>query len=488
MKTSIWAASLFSILIAQGAIAPAMAATQHAQPQISIEISEGRLLSLPAPAASVFLADPTIADVQVPQPNRVFLFGKKPGRTTLYALGENGRQLASFEVEVHQQLKTMDRAVAGAGTGADVKVDGTDVGVQLKGSASDAETASELTKDVSSYTQKSDIVDASRLKVTGSQQVMLKVWVGEVDRSITKDLGFNWGAGAYPGTGVLGLATGRTAITGTGSSGGILGGIGGKTGGTLTDSSSDYGSIVAGINAGGSGFNVVIDALASEGLVTTLAEPNLVALSGESASFLAGGQFPIPVPQAGTGGASTITITYETYGVSLNFVPTVLSPNRISLHVKPEVSQLSNTGEVEIDGYTVPGLTIRRAETTVELGSGQSFAIAGLLENTTSSTVEKYPGLGDLPILGTLFRSTNFQHNESELVIVVTPYLVSPVDDPNKLKLPTDGLVPPNEVERVLRGHIVAPSTTPVTMGGPPSSISVITGPHLAGDAGFDLE
>lgn len=488
MKTSIWAASLLSILIAQGAIAPAIAATQHAQPQISIEISEGRLLSLPAPAASVFLADPTIADVQVPQPNRVFLFGKKPGRTTLYALGENGRPLASFEVEVHQQLKTMDRAVTSAGGGADVKVEGTDVGVQMKGTAPDAEAASELTQDVSSYTQKSDVVDTSRLKVASSQQVMLKVWIGEVDRTVAKDLAFSWGASASPGSGVLGLTTGRTAITGTGSTLGIIGGVGGSQGFTVNSSTTDYGTIVAGVNAGGSGFNVAIDALASEGLVTTLASPNLIALSGESASFLAGGEFPIPIAQPSGGGVSTITVQYQTYGVSLNFVPTVLSPNRISLHVRPEVSQLSDTGAVDIGGISIPGLTVRRAETTVELGSGQSFAIAGLLENTTSSTLSKYPGLGDLPVIGTLFRSTNFQHDESELVIVVTPYLVKPVDDPNKLKLPTDGLVPPNELERVLRGHITAASPTPVTMGGPPSSISVLTGPHLAGDAGFDLE
>src|SRR5690606_8062510 len=180
--------------------------------------------------------------------------------------------------------------------------------------------------------------------------------------------------------------------------------------------------------------NAALDALAEEGLVNLLAEPNLTALSGETASFLAGGEFPIPIDSDDDG----LTIEFKEFGISLAFTPTVLSSNRISLRVRPEVSDLSENGAITINGLTIPALATRRAETTVELGSGQSFAIGGLLSTDIESAVSKYPGLGDLPILGSLFRSTRFQRNETELVILVTPYLVRPVDEP-VMALPTDG-------------------------------------------------
>ncbi|MFZ0695346.1 MAG: secretion system protein, partial [Alphaproteobacteria bacterium] len=195
----------------------------------------------------------------------------------------------------------------------------------------------------------------------------------------------------------------------------------------------------------------------SEGLVSILAEPNLTAVSGESANFLAGGEFPIPTPQPGqTGGAATITVTFKQFGVSLSFTPTVLKNNLINLKVVPEVSQLSTTGAVQIDGFQIPALTTRRAETTVELGSGQSFAIAGLFQNDTTNNLSKFPGLGDLPVLGPLFRSNQFQRNETELVIIVTPYIVRPVSG-MKMASPTDGLVAPNDYDRVLLGQAYKP-------------------------------
>jgi pilus assembly protein CpaC len=472
-KTKTLAYLLLGVIAQTVPVALTKAATQEL-PRVTLEVSEGRLITLPGAASAVFVADPTIADVQVPQPNRVFLFGKKVGRTTLYALGDNGKQLAAYVVDIHQALGAINGAVAENANGADVKVVGTDTGIALKGTAPDAETAAEITQGASAFTAKNDVVDPQRLKIQSSQQVMLKVWIGEVDRTVTKDLNFNWSATVLPGVGLLGLGTGSGAsqITST----------------NITIPSTDYGTAIGGVLHNGQGFTTIVNALQSEGLVTTLAEPTLTALSGESASFLAGGQFPIPIAQAGTGNTNTITIQFQTYGVSLNFVPTVLAPNRISLHVRPEVSQLTDTGEVVLDGTTIPGLTVRRAETTVELGSGQSFAIAGLLEDTSSSTIQKFPGLGDLPVLGALFRSSNFQHGETELVIIVTPYLVRPVDDPNRLKLPGDGIAYQNDVERILRGRIDRPADSPMTSGGPPSTISVLTGPHLAGDAGFDLE
>jgi pilus assembly protein CpaC len=187
----------------------------------------------------------------------------------------------------------------------------------------------------------------------------------------------------------------------------------------------------------------VVDALEDERLLTVLAEPNLTAMSGETASFLAGGEFPIPVPQDG----GTISIEYKKFGVSLAFKPTVLSDGRINLSVTPEVSELSAAGSITISNFVIPALSTRRAETTVELGSGQSFAIAGLLQSSQDQTTSKFPALGDLPVLGPLFRSDVYQRGETELVIIVTPYVVRPVSQ--KMALPTDGLVPPNDYERI---------------------------------------
>jgi pilus assembly protein CpaC len=185
------------------------------------------------------------------------------------------------------------------------------------------------------------------------------------------------------------------------------------------------------------------------GQVTTLASPNLTALSGESSTFLAGGEIPIPISQ----GLGAVSVEYKQYGVSLAFTPTVLSDGRISMRVRPEVSQLSSAGAVEIGGTSIPALTTRRAETTVELGSGESFMIAGLLQNTHNNSIDKAPGLGDVPILGTLFRSNAFQRNETELVIVITPYLVKPVNA-NQIVLPTDGYKAPNDFDRIFMGQL----------------------------------
>jgi pilus assembly protein CpaC len=186
-----------------------------------------------------------------------------------------------------------------------------------------------------------------------------------------------------------------------------------------------------------------LDAGETMGLVTTLSEPNLTALSGETAEFLAGGEFPIPLSQ----GLGTTTIEYKKFGVSLAYSPTVLANGRISIRVRPEVSELSSQGAVTVGGFSIPGLTVRRAETTVELGSGQSFMIAGLMSNNAQSTYDKLPGAGDVPILGALFRSTNFRKGQTELVIIVTPYLVRPVSD-NEIVLPTDGFQTPDMIEQ----------------------------------------
>jgi pilus assembly protein CpaC len=270
-------------------------------------------------------------------------------------------------------------------------------------------------------------------------QVHLRVRVAEVSRDVIKEFGFNWETLFDAGDFTFGFASGRDLVNGSGSvlrgpvsAGGDVPGIG-------------FGSY----NSSRASVNAAIDALAQEDLVTVLAEPNLTALSGETASFLAGGEFPIPIASDD----DDIEIEFKEFGISLAFTPTVLSGNRISLRVRPEVSELSENGAITVGGLTIPALATRRAETTVELGSGQSFAIGGLLSNGVQNSVSKFPGLGDLPVLGTLFRSQRFQSSETELVILVTPYLVQPVDAP-VLATPVDGYQAPSDIERILQGRL----------------------------------
>jgi len=265
----------------------------------------------------------------------------------------------------------------------------------------------------------------NQLSVATPNQVNLRVKIAEVDRTVLKAMGVNWSK-----------TTGRTRFeTSLPVTGGQI------LGGSTSDLALTFGRSANPINAR-------IDALAQENLLTILAEPNLTATSGQPASFLAGGEFPVPIAGATTNGTTTITVSFKQFGISLNFTPTIIDENHISLRVRPEVSQLSNNGAVSLpisstSSITIPALTVRRADTTVELGSGESFALAGLMQHNTEQDVAKVPALGDIPILGQLFRSDRYQHNESELVIIVTPVIVKPVE--TALAAPTDGWVPPHD-------------------------------------------
>jgi pilus assembly protein CpaC len=227
--------------------------------------------------------------------------------------------------------------------------------------------------------------------------------------------------------------------------------------------------------------SATIEAMATEGFITILAEPNLTAVSGQTADFLAGGSFPVPVIQSVSTGAPTVTVQYEQYGVQLAFTPTITDSRHLSLKVAPQVSQLDYSNAVVENGFTIPALTIRSAQTTVDLASGQSFALAGLLMHNTSQDINKVPWLGDIPILGALFRSTKFQNNETELVIIVTPYLVQPPE--TVAAAPTDGFEAPHDAQQVLFGDIwrrglPAPARGPLDAGGS----------GLIGPAGFRLD
>jgi pilus assembly protein CpaC len=470
---------------------PGIAGAQEQEP-LHVAVSSGYIIDFPRPVHSVFIADPSIADVQVPAKNKIIVYGKKPGQTSLFVVDNDDHVLASRQVIVGYDLSDLQRLLHHDMPNVAVELDSTPNGIVMTGSVPDADTAEKVRTTVKQYlADKQTLVD--RLQVTGSQQVNLRVRVAEVSRTTIKDLGINWDAVVSPGSFSFGLFQGRSAL---------LGGAGAlgtspppNIGDVLVPGTAPMGSLAPNLNSTFANLTTrranvtsLLDALAEEGLVTILAEPNLTTTSGQEASFLAGGEFPIPVAQSGTGGAggtAAITIEFKQFGVSLDFVPTVLSSDRISIKVRPEVSELTSNGAVTIPGpppITIPALNVRRAETTVELGSGQSFAIAGLIQNNSSTDINKYPGLGDVPVLGTLFRSSAFQRNESELVIIVTPYIVRPVSKGTALKLPTDGFTPASDLERIFLDRL-----TKEAKPGAAEAIGV-GGARLHGDAGFIIE
>lgn len=438
-----FAASAPSRALAQsgGAVAPAN--------DVTLSVGAGRLVRLAAPITDLVVANEQVADVYVRSPNQIYIFGKAAGNTTVYATDRGGRVVYSASVRVGQNLGSVDQMLDLAMPEADIVATPMNGMVLLTGTVAQPADAAEAERLVQAFVGEGVQV-VSRLRTATPQQVMLQVRIAEVNRSMVREIGTN--------------------LLSRDSSGGFLFGIGRGNPGefNIADSPPDplTGVIRETLNGvrfnlpqnsttlGAAGRLLGLDILSTlnlgeqTGLVTTLAEPTLTALSGETASFLAGGEFPIPISQS----LGAVTIEYKQYGVGLAFTPIVLENGRISMRVRPEVSELSTIGSIRLNGFEVPALTTRRAETTVELGSGQSFMIAGLLRNHNTNSIDRAPFLGNLPILGALFRSTRYRREESELVIIVTPYLVRPVSA-SQIALPTDGYRNPDEAQRLLIGR-----------------------------------
>ena len=443
----------------------AQSLTRPAQ-DIVLSIGRGELVTVPGNMADIFVANEAIADVQVKSQRQLYVFGRAGGETTVYASNSAGDIIWSANIRVGSNLDSVDQMLSLAMPDAQVSVAtmGSNT-MLLTGTVAAPEDAAEAERLVSAFVGESTNV-ISRLKVATPLQVNLQVRFAEVSRSLVRQLGVNLTSMDGTGGFQFGIGQGRPGFVGNLRTNSVTG-VGNNP--SVLIPNPNY-QIVNGVPVGepfievqGNSFNPIspgttlagvgrflgldlagaLDIGEREGLVTTLSQPNLTALSGETASFLAGGEFPIPISQ----GLGTATIEYKNYGVSLAYTPTVLSNGRISIRVRPEVSELSSQGSVVLNGFTVPALTTRRAETTVELGSGQSFMIAGLLSNNAQSTIDKAPGVADLPIIGSLFKSTEFRRGETELVIVVTPYLVEPVSD-RDIVLPTDGYQAPNAVEQ----------------------------------------
>lgn len=417
---------------------------------IVLEAGKGTLIRLARPANTVFIANPDIADVQVKSPQLVYITAKSPGTTVIYAVDASDDVLLNAPVRVGFALSQLRQSLRQLVPGSAISLDQVDANLVLSGTVADADQANKakvLASAIAGAVKGGQVVN--RLSVATPNQVNLQVRIAEVDRSILKQIGIDWSR------------VGRTVSFTTANNAGLKMPTNQLTVVMLSN-------VLA-----------TVDALATEGFITLLAEPNLIAMSGQTASFLAGGEFPYEVAQpGGVPGSSIYTIQLQPYGVQLAFTPTIIDANHLNLKVAPEVSELDYSN-VTPNGQ--PGLTVREAQTTVELASGQSFALAGLLMHNTQQNISKVPWLGDIPILGALFRSNKFQNNESELVVIVTPYLVQPAAV--AAASPTDGFMIPHDAQQVLFGDtwrrgLPAPARGPLDAGGS----------GLIGPAGFRLD
>ena len=364
--------------------------------RLALPAGKGQLVRLGQLIDKVLLADPAIADVHVVSPRLIYVFGSQVGGTDLFALAANGDIVASLDLEVLPDAERAQEGLVARYPGSDVTLDALGGRVVARGQVENLDEA----YDVAALAQglaPPGIPPSNRTTITGSQQVNLRVRFAEIRRNDIYRLGINWQALIERGDFLIGLATGNFAFPGSAIGSGSS--IGNETFGTA------FGSF----DSGSVDLDVVIDALQREGVVSILAEPNLTAMNGEPASFLAGGEFPFPVPS----GDGDVTIEFKEFGVSLNFLPTLIADDRIAIQVRPEVSQINFGSGFAVDGFVVPLLTVRRTQTTVELNSGQTFALAGLFQRSISDDLDKFPFLGDIPILGKLFQSVRYQQEET---------------------------------------------------------------------------
>lgn len=411
---------------------------------LRIDLDSGALVRLSQPAAAVFVANPEIADVQIKTPTLIYVFAKAAGETTLFAVDSGEQVLLSRTVIVNYSLTRLRETIKTVAPNANVEATAVDGGVLLRGTVANASEA-ETIRDLSAKFIGGNDAIINQLTITGANQVNLRIRIAEISRDTLKNIGVNWDFLANPkiaGNVLFGLATGSRIPF----AGGAF-----NTRSVDSETSVVNNSIMGRFDGSNYDLNGVVDLLQNEGLISVLAEPNLTAVSGETANFLAGGEFPIPVSQQD----NQISIEFKPYGVSLAFTPTILGNNRIAMKIRPEVSQLSSQGSIRLSSISIPAITTRRAETTVEIGSGQSFALAGLIQHSSQEDTNKYPWLGDLPVLGALFKSDRFRRRETELVIIATPYIVRPSSD--KLATPTDNMRLPTDGERIFEGKNFAP-------------------------------
>ena len=457
-----------------------------------VDLGKGKslLVQFPFELKDVLVADPETVDAVVQSSNRVFLIAKKVGMTNAFFFDSKGQQVLTLEIVIGSDLATLDGLLRRLVPGSNIKSElaggaivltgsvrtpidskrSNDIAVQFAqanvsqlgatytstgtvgGSPINTQTHVQGSQIQQSASRQQDKMVINLLVIDGEEQVMLKVTVVEMQRTLMKQLGINIGAllnnGSFSTAILSQNALPLTAAAGLGSlpTAGITGGVLGLSGGAGTYSNSGVDTI---FNTGNTQMTAAMRALERDGLIRTLAEPSLTAVSGETAKFLAGGEYPIPVVDSD----GKLSVTFKEFGVGVSFTPVVMSEGRISLRIDTEVSELTNEGAVVLSSISIPALKKRVAKSTVEMASGGSLAIAGLISESTRQNIDGFPGLKDMPVLGTLFRSRDFTKSETELVVIVTPYMVRPTARQNLAK-PDDGFAPASDLKANLLGHL----------------------------------
>ncbi len=492
---------------------PARAAYPLAK-RVAIGLSKSILIQFPFELKDVLVADPEKVDAVVQASNRVFLIAKKLGQTNAFFFDTKGQQILTLEISVGADLRGLDGILKKFIPGSNVKVDMAGSSAVLSGSVrtpADAKRAADIACQFVASNKAGLAVNSAptaapqqggatacggdsklvinMITIEGEEQVMLKVSVTEVQRSVLKQMGINIGAVINSGNFATSLLSANTLPVTSGALGTMpipgLGTDGGAsaTGCAIAGALCNYNSgpsgtfgnsgITNGFKAGNATISQALKAMERDGLVRTLAEPTLTAVSGETAKFLAGGEYPIPMVD----NTGKVSVTFKEFGVVVAFTPVVMSEGRISLRIASEVSELTDDGAITMSGFNIKALKKRQANSVVELPSGGSLAIAGLISDTTRQNMEGLPGAKDLPILGTLFRSRDYSRNETELVVIVTPFIVRPTAARN-LATPDKGLAPASDLKANFLGHlnrVYGPKELPKNGG-------------LKGDYGFIVE
>jgi pilus assembly protein CpaC len=444
---------------------------------VSVYIGKSEDVRTDTSFVEITVGDPEVADVNPLTDRALSILGKKNGTTRVSVYAEGKKLIGVFDVEVIFDTSLLQTEIQRRFPHAGLRVSSVNGRVLLSGTAPDGPTVDKAVMIAKQFG--GDVINT--VEVLSPQQVMLEVRFVEATRTAERDLGAQWNVFGSRALANLGNRTPTAQLPVTNTGGGMFSQPGTVVGGPnvtpaaatispiavagVLSGTTPFGVIVGKLLAKGVETDVIINALEQKGAARLLAEPNLVALSGDTASFLAGGEYPIPVP----GALGTVTIDYKRYGVGLAFTPTVLSGGLINMKIEPEVSQLDFSHLVTIAGTSVPPLIVRRASTTVELRDGQSFVIGGLLQSVGQNAIEQLPWLGDVPVLGALFRSTSFQKNETDLAIIITPRLVRPERPGDVVKTPLDSSLPPNDVDLFLMGQTeVSPALARVLDGVPP--------------------
>ena len=468
--------------------------------EVAVPINKSQVIRSDRPFAKALIGNPEIADVLPLSNSSLYVLGKKAGTTSLTLYDRGSNLIAVVDVVVGPDVISLKRQLSqsiGDGVGARISNDS----LVLEGIVSSSVAADRAVQLAETYAPGKVV---NLLSVGSTQQVMLEVRFSEIKRSALKDIGFGFFVSNDSGSfrGAIGGGASLISDSGTTTTTTTVGGVTTTVEtpnparlelGAIVDS---FGVLTKTFGAFGLNFDAALNALERKGAITTLAEPTLVALSGETANFLAGGEFPVPVLQdSSNGGGTGITIEWKPFGVSLAFTPTVLADGVINMIVEPEVSSIDQSASIVVNNLRIPGLQTRRAKTVVELRDGESFALAGLLRTDFQDTVRQFPILGSIPVLGLLFKSTNFQRDETELVIVVTPRLVRPVPA-YAIKVPTDRAGPPNEADLFMFGRTdtgvpQGPGATGIPPASPPAAVpppATPGGSAAAKPVGFEKE